>query len=164
MSTLTLVVAVARNGVIGKDNGLPWRLPEDLKHFKRTTLGKPCIMGRKTWESIGARPLPGRPNIVVTRDTGYQAEGATVAHSLEAALQAAQPAEEIMLIGGAQLFAQAMTDAHRIVLTEVHAEPEGDTHFPPFDEGDWTEVWREDHGADERHTYPYAFRILDRKA
>lgn len=155
--TLTLIAAMARNRVIGIANRLPWHLPADLQHFKAATLGKPMIMGRKTWESLPGL-LPGRPHIVVSRDPGYVAEGAQVAHSLEAAIRlAAGNADEVMVIGGAHLYAQALPLADRLCLTLVDAEPEGDAWFPEFDQADWQLESREDHPADERNRYAYSF-------
>lgn len=142
MSTLSLIAAVARNGAIGKDNALLWRLPEDLQFFKRTTLGCPVIMGRKTYDSIG-RPLPGRRNIVVTRNTAWSAAGVESAHSLEAALALVADAPKVFVIGGAQLYAQALPEANELVLTEVDADYDGDTFFPPWDKTAFTEVSRE---------------------
>ncbi len=133
---IVLVVAVADNGVIGRDNGLPWHIPGDLQRFKRITLGKPVLMGRKTFESIG-RPLPGRHNIVLTRDAGWRAEGVTVAAALDAALAAAGPAGPIMVIGGAEIYARALPLASRIELTRVHLRPEGNAHFSPLDANMW---------------------------
>ncbi len=135
---LALIAARARNGVIGLDNRMPWHLPEDLAYFKRVTLGKPVVMGRKTFESIG-RPLPGRLNIVVTRNPDWQAVGVQVAHSLDAALALAAAAapEEIMLIGGAELYRQALPQADVLYLTEIDAEFAGDAFFPGFDPADW---------------------------
>ncbi len=162
MSKLTLVVAVARNRVIGLNNALPWHLPNDLQFFKRTTMGKPIIMGRKTYESIG-RPLPGRLNIVISRNPELTAPGCTVVNSLDAALQAADPAAEYMLIGGASLYQQALPLAQRLWLTEVAAEPTGDVFFPALDTLEWRELSREAHPADERHAYGYSFVQLERK-
>ena len=135
---LALIAARARNGVIGLDNRMPWHLPEDLAYFKRVTLGKPVVMGRKTFESIG-RPLPGRLNIVVTRNPGWQAAGVQVAHSLDAALALAAEAvpEEIMLIGGAELYRQALPQADVLYLTEIDAEFAGDAFFPEVDLARW---------------------------
>ncbi len=144
--TLTLIAAVARNGVIGIDNRLPWHLPADLKHFKALTMGHPVIMGRKTWESLPPRfrPLPGRHNIVVTRDAGYQATGVTVATSLPAALSQAQGGEAFV-IGGAKLYAAALPLADRLQLTEIDSPFEGDTYFPNIDHRHWRETARETH-------------------
>lgn len=157
---VSLIVAVAENGVIGRDGDLPWRIPADLGFFKQTTMGKPIIMGRKTWESIG-RPLPGRTNIVLTRDRDFRAKDATVVTDLEAALAAAGDASEAMIIGGAQVYAMALPRASRIYLTEVHATPEGDTRLPEFSRDDWREVAREDHEA-EGETPAFSFVTLER--
>ena len=156
------MVAVSRNGVIGRDNQLPWRLPDDLAYFKRVTMGHPILMGRRTYESIG-RALPGRLNIVVTHQRGYEAPGCVVAHSLEEAWRAAGDAAEISIIGGTVIFRETLPFADRIHLTEVDAEVEGDTFFPPFDRTEWreTEVLR--HAPDERHRYPFRIVVLDRK-
>ncbi|MCA1804849.1 MAG: type 3 dihydrofolate reductase [Xanthomonadaceae bacterium] len=160
MAIISFVVAMARNGVIGKDNQLPWRLPADLRHFKAVTMGKPIIMGRKTFDSIG-RPLPGRTNIVVTRDSAYQAEGCLVAHSIEAALAAAGDVEEVMIIGGADFYRQLLPRADRIYLTLIDAEIEGDTRFPELDAARWRERSREQHAPDEQNPYPYSFIVLE---
>jgi dihydrofolate reductase len=143
---ISLILARADNGVIGNKGGLPWRLPDDLRRFKSLTMGKPCIMGRKTWESLPKRPLPGRTNIVVTRGCAFAAEGAAVVHSFKEALDRAQkesPAE-IMVIGGAEIFAAALARASRIHLTEIHAAPQGDVRFPAFAPQQWRESARED--------------------
>jgi dihydrofolate reductase len=139
---LTLIVARARNGVIGRDGALPWRLPEDLAHFRRTTMGHPIVMGRRTWESIG-RPLPGRRNIVLSRQPGFVAAGAEVVADLEAALARCTGAAEVFVIGGAQLYAQAMPRAQRLVVTEIDADFDGDTVFPRPDPAQWREAARE---------------------
>jgi dihydrofolate reductase len=158
---LTLVVAMAHDRVIGRDNEMPWHLPADLKHFKSITLGKPVVMGRRTYESIG-RPLPGRLNIVITRDHGYEAPGCTVVASLDAALAAAGDAQEVMVIGGANLYAQVIERAERMYLTLIDAELEGDTHFPEYDAQAWRVCAREPHPADEKNAYPYEFVTLER--
>jgi len=160
---INIVVAKSENDVIGRDGDLPWRLSADLRHFKATTLGHPLVMGRKTHESIG-RPLPGRRNIVVTRQADYLAEGCTVAGSLEQALAAAHPAAEVMVIGGASLYAAALPRAGRIYVTEVHTQLAGDTHFPPIDRNAWREVSRERHDADDANEHNYSFVVLDRIA
>ncbi len=146
MSTprVALVVAMAENRVIGKGGTLPWRVPEDMKWFREITMGKPCIMGRKTWESLPKRPLPGRTNIVVTRDRGYSAEGAVTVASLDEAIVAAgreQP-EEIVVIGGAQIYAEALAQTDRIYLTRVHAMVDGDAFFPEIDGALWQSMQR----------------------
>ena len=157
---LTLIAAVARNGVIGKDNALPWRLPEDLKRFKALTIGHPIVMGRKTWESLG-RPLPGRSNIVITRDKNYLVEGATVVHSVEAALETAQDATEVFVIGGAEIFTITLPHANCLQLTELDADFEGDVRFPAFDRSQWRTTFRETHtGADG---LAYAFVTYERQ-
>ncbi|MGZ3658343.1 MAG: dihydrofolate reductase [Bdellovibrionota bacterium] len=145
MAKLSLIVAMSENRVIGVDNHLPWNIPEDLKRFKKITLGHPIVMGRKTYESIG-RVLPGRTNVVVTRERAYRVEGGAVCHSFEEALEWARRApgsEEVFVIGGAELFRQALPLASRIYLTEVHWPFEGDTFFPPFPEDDYKETSRE---------------------
>ena len=157
---ISLIVAVAENGVIGRNGDLPWRIPADLKFFKETTMGKPIVMGRKTWQSIG-RPLPGRDNIVVTRDKDFSAPGATVVVGLEAAITAAGDASEVMIIGGAQIYAEALSRAARVYLTEVHASPAGDIHLPAFAARDWREVAREDHEA-EGDLPGFSFVTLER--
>lgn len=139
-----LVAAVAANGVIGRDGRLPWHLPEDLKHFKRLTLGHPVIMGRRTWESLKA-PLPGRDNIVLTRAAGYDAPGAAVANSLPAALALCAGEPVVFIIGGEQLFAESLPMAAGLVLTEIHRDYEGDTWFPPYERSRWRESQRESH-------------------
>lgn len=139
---VSLIVAVSENGVIGRSGQLPWRLPVDLRRFRALTMGKPIVMGRRTWESIG-RPLPGRMNIIVTRRPDFRADGVIVAHSLMQALERAEPAAEVMVIGGASLYAEALPLARTIYWTEVHAYVEGDTCFPPWDRTGWREVARE---------------------
>lgn len=160
---LSIVVAMDRNGLIGRDNGLPWHLPADLKLFKRVTMGKPMIMGRKTFESIG-RPLPGRVNIVVTGRGDFPAEGCIVAHTLDDAIAKAGRVDEIMVIGGATLYRQMLDRADRIYLTLVEVELDGDTWFPPLPESQWTEVQCTRLDADENNPYTLTFKVLDRKA
>jgi dihydrofolate reductase len=157
---IVLVVAVADNGVIGRDNALPWRLSTDLKRFKALTLGKPVLMGRKTFLSIG-RPLPGRTNIVVSRNAAFAAAGVLVAGSLDVALAAARGdalrrgVDEIAVIGGTDIFAQCLPLAHRLEVTHVHARPEGDTFFPAIDTARWRPVAREEHAAGLRDEFPF---------
>jgi dihydrofolate reductase len=158
----SLVVAVARNGVIGVDNHLPWKLPDDLAYFKRVTMGHPIVMGRRTWESIG-RPLPGRKNIVVTHNRAFSAPGCVVVHSLEDAWKAAGDAEEVCVIGGTTLFEESLPVADLIHLTEVEAHVEGDTFFPDFDRTQWIEHEVVRHPADERHAYPFRIVVLERR-
>ena len=142
---LSIIAAVARNGVIGKDNQLLWHLPEDMRHFRETTRGKPVIMGRKTWESLpdAFRPLPGRNNIVVSRNPAYQPAGASLASTLNDAILKAGDAEEVFVIGGAELYRQAMPIADRLYLTEIDQEFEGDVSFPHIQESNWEEASRE---------------------
>ena len=167
--TLCLIVAVAENGVIGRDNDLPWRLSGDLKRFKAVTMGKPLIMGRRTFDSIG-RPLPGRANIVLTRDADFSPEGVLVVHDPDAALEVAEQeagragADEIMVIGGAGIYDLFLDRASRIYLTEVHDSPPGDTRFPPLDPAIWRERSRERHTAEGGETSDYSFVVLERLA
>ena len=164
---ISLVWAMAQNRVIGRNNNLPWYLPEDLKYFKRITLGKPVIMGRKTFESIG-KPLPGRTNIVATRNADFSAEGVKIVNSLEAARTLCESIAEIdgvdeaMVIGGAEIYAQALPIAERLYLTQVHAEVEGDTFFPEFDQKAWQEIGRENFEAFGSNPYNYSILILDK--
>jgi dihydrofolate reductase len=160
---ISLVAAVADNGVIGADGGMPWHLPADLAHFKQITLGKPVLMGRLTWESIG-RPLPGRRNLVLTRDTEWQATGAERVASLQEAIEAAgtRGGTELMVIGGAEVYRQALPSAKRIYLTRVHAEPWGDTLFPELDPDVWREVERRERQSDERNAWDLTFVVLER--
>ncbi len=166
---LSLVAARARNGVIGRDGDLPWRLRGDLQRFKAVTMGKPCLMGRTTWESLPLRPLPGRLNLVLTRDESFEAKGAVVCTSLPEALEMAREqaredgVDEICVIGGAQLYEAVLDRADRLYITEVEAEPEGDTHFPGFDEAAFVEGTSEAHDAGEKDDHPYVFRVLDRR-
>ncbi|MGD8856342.1 MAG: type 3 dihydrofolate reductase [Chloroflexota bacterium] len=162
MSTISLIVAMGTNRVIGRDNRLPWRMPADMKRFREITMGKALVMGRETFDSIG-KPLAGRHNIVLTRNKTYAAEGCTVAHSISEALQAAGEGE-IMVIGGGRVYAQMLPVADRIYLTLIDAEFEGDSYFPTLDMAEWREVARELHGIDEDNPYNYAFIVLDRRA
>lgn len=165
---IALVWAMAQNRVIGRNNKLPWYLPEDLKYFKRITMGKPVIMGRKTFESIG-KPLPGRSNIVVTRNPDFAAEGTRAVESLEAARDVCESIAEIdgsteaMVIGGAEIYEQALPLADKLYLTQVHAEVEGDTWFPDFDLGEWEETVREDFEAAGPNPYNYSFLVLEKR-
>ena len=152
---IVLIAAVARNGVIGRDNALPWRLKADLTHFRAITIGHPILMGRKTWESLG-RPLPGRRNLVVSRDPGYDAPGAELFATPEAALRAVA-GERLFVIGGAELYRQLLDRAAALILTEVQAEPKGDALFPAFDRERFVEARRETHGADDDNDFPFDF-------
>lgn len=160
--SISLVVAMARNRVIGRNNALPWRLSEDLRRFKATTLGKPILMGRKTFESIG-KPLPGRRNIVLTRDPAWRAEGVDVVRSVEEALRKAADAPELAVIGGAEVYRLVLPLAQRIYLTRVEADVSGDTSFPEIDFAQWREQQTGTQPADERNQYPATFVTLDRK-
>ena len=160
---INLIFARARNGVIGKDNQLPWHLPEDLAHFKRTTLGQPVIMGRKTWDSLPPkfRPLPGRANLVVTRQTDWQASGATVAHSLAQAQSMCDPAQEVWVIGGAEIYAHALPYARKAVITEIDITVDGGDAFAPQFGPQWQETSREEHVSAQG--LPYRFITLEHK-
>jgi dihydrofolate reductase len=158
----TIVVAVSRNGIIGREGDMPWRLSSDLKRFKAMTLGKPVIMGRKTFQSIG-KPLPGRPNVIITRDTGFSAEGVVVAHSLDEAIAAASRlaeesnVDEICILGGGEIYRQAIGLADRLLITHVEADLEGDTSFPKIDPGIWQADSELAVPAGEKDTYPTRF-------
>jgi dihydrofolate reductase len=157
---ISLIVAASVNGVIGRAGGLPWHLPEDFAWFKRVTMGKPVLMGRRTWESIG-RVLPGRQNIVLTRRPGYRVEGADVCASIEDAVACAGRVEELMVIGGGELYRAMLPRADRIYLTRVDCEIDGDTFFPEPGE-DWEMSVIEQRGADERHEHPFEFRLYEK--
>lgn len=161
---IALIAAAADNDVIGRDNDLPWRLPDEFRHFKRTTLGHHVIMGRRTWESQGCKPLADRVNVVVTSRRDYEAPGARVVGSLDEALALARAAgdDEAFVIGGTALFEAALPIADRMYLTRVHAEPEGDTRFPKFDADQWRVVDRREHPADARHEHAFTIMTLER--
>ena len=159
---ISIIAAMSRNRVIGINNTLPWHLPADLKHFKSITMGKAIVMGRKTFESIG-RPLPGRTNIIITRNTGFQAEGCTVVHSIEDALDFSVKQDEIMIIGGASFYEQILPQTDRIYLTLIDEKFEGDALFPKYNQSDWQEIEHIKHMPDEKNKYPYSFIVLNRK-
>jgi dihydrofolate reductase len=159
---VSIIVATDERGAIGHDGGLPWRLPDDLKRFKSLTLGKPVVMGRKTWDSIG-RPLPGRHNIVITRDAGREIAGATVVGSLEAAIAAAGDVGELCVIGGAEIYRLALPRAGLIHLTRVHATVTADTFFPALPPGEWDEEVLERHAADDRHAFAFSYVVQRRR-
>jgi len=161
VTTISLIAAMGRDRVIGRDNQLPWHLPADLQHFKRVTMGKPILMGRLTYESIG-KPLPGRRNVVITRDTAFAAPGCEVVNSIEAALAAVADVEEVMVIGGASFYHQMLPQADRLYLTFIDADFDGDAWFPQWDAGEWREMEREEHAPDERNPHAYAFVVLER--
>jgi len=158
---ISLVVAVSENGVIGRDVGLPWHLPADLQHFKRVTLGHPILMGRRTHESIG-RPLPGRANLILSRNPDYIAPGCAVVRNWTRALEAADDAAELMVIGGEAVYRLALAQADRIYLTRVHADVEGDAHFPDLNPADWREMQSRARPADDANAFDLTFIVLDR--
>ena len=160
---IALIAAMDNRRLIGAGGHLPWRLPADLRWFKQVTMGKPMVMGRRTYESIG-RPLPGRHSIVLTRSQDYMAQGCTVVHSVEEALEAAGPVAEVMVIGGAQVFRLFMPWATRLYLTLVDAALEGDTYFPVLDEAAWHETWSRERPADEANPYGLRFAIWEKLA
>ena len=165
---LSMMVAKASNNVIGRDNKLPWYLPNDLKYFKQVTFGKPVIMGRKTWESLKG-PLPGRTNIVITRQPDYLADGAKVVATLDDAVAMAENVafiegqEEAVIMGGAEIYSLALPQAERLYLTEVHANVEGDTFFPEYDASEWQQIAREDFVAEGPNPYDYSFVVYERQ-
>jgi dihydrofolate reductase len=165
MSIISFIVAMDKNGLIGANNRVPWRLPDDMKYFREITMGKPVIMGRKTYESIPDRfrPLAGRTNIVLTKDIDYIAPGCLVVHSLERALSAAKDAPEVMVIGGAAVYLQFLGQADRIYLTLIDGEFEGDVYLPLFDSDEWDEVSRIYHDIDSTHAQSFAFILLEAK-
>jgi dihydrofolate reductase len=165
MSEIVLIAAMARGRVIGVNNALPWHLPEDMAHFRNATRGHPVVMGRKTWDSLPPRfrPLPGRRNVVVTRNTAWQAEGAQVAHSLADALTQAG-ADRVFVIGGAELYAAALPLAHTLLLTEIEADIAGDAHFPAFEGLGYAEVARERHQAAAPNSFAFSFVTYRRGA
>lgn len=169
MPSLAIVVARAANGVIGRDGDLPWRLRSDLALFKANTLGKPIIMGRKTWDSLPRKPLPGRMNVVLSRDQSFEPEGAIACETWSEAVQIAKEqaaddgVDEVCVIGGSALFELALPKTKRLYLTEVAAEVEGDVHFPSFDESAWIEVRRETHDAGPGDDHAFVFRVLERR-
>lgn len=158
---ISIIVAMGKNGVIGAGYTLPWHLSSDLKHFKSITMGKPIIMGRKTYESI-SRPLPGRENIIVTRNKNFQAQDCTVLHSLDAVYAHCSNSDEIMIMGGADLYAQNIDKASRIYMTEVHTDVDGDVFFPAFDRKQWKETERKNFKSDEKNEYDYSFVVLEK--
>jgi len=164
---ISMIVAMANNGVIGRDNKMPWHLPADLQYFKRVTMGKPIIMGRKTFDSIG-KPLPGRTNIIVTRQTDIVIDGVEVVNSLDQALEFAanlalnDGLEEVMVIGGAQLYNEAIARTQRLYLTRINSDIDGDTYFPRLDNHEWYEVSRDNFTADSSNPFDYSFTLLER--
>ncbi|MEJ8305568.1 dihydrofolate reductase [Saccharibacillus sacchari] len=161
MPTITLIWAQAENGVIGRDNALPWRIPADMAYFKRETLGKAVVMGRKTWESFGSKPLKDRKNIVITRDASYAAEGAYIVHSIDEALSAAD-SEEVMVIGGSEIYELYLPIADRLRVTRVRESFEGDAVFPTVDWSSWLLISSEEGMRDEKNVYRYEFEVYER--
>jgi dihydrofolate reductase len=161
LPNLSIIAALSDNRVIGRDNKLPWRMPSDLAHFKRLTMGKPIIMGRRTWESLPGL-LPHRTHLVVTRNRDYVAEGGFVVHSLKEAIDFAGDADELMVVGGARMYAQAIPLASTMYLTLIHEQIDGDTSFPDYEEAEWCEQAREEHPADKRNPHRYGFVTLTR--
>lgn len=160
---VSMIAALAHDRVIGLDNKMPWHLPAELQLFKRATLGKPVVMGRSTFESIG-RPLPGRLNIVMSRNAAYQAEGVTVVATLDEAVKAAGDVEELMIIGGATIYQQCLPMANRLYLTHIDLQTKGDTWFPDYTEFTWNEIESESYDADEKNKHSYRFSLLERVA
>lgn len=163
MTILSMIVAHANDRVIGKDNDMPWHLPADLAYFKKTTLGKPVIMGRKTYESIG-RPLPGRHNIVISRDPSYSAQGVTSVISVDKALETAGDVDEVMVIGGGAIYAHCLGKADRLYVTHIKAEIDGDTTFPAYDSENWQKISSDLRLADEKNPYDLDFCVYERKS
>ncbi|MDH5180108.1 MAG: type 3 dihydrofolate reductase [Gammaproteobacteria bacterium] len=159
---IAMIAAMADDRVIGINNSLPWKLPNDMKWFRQQTMGKPIVMGRKTFESFGAKPLPGRTNIIITRDTDYAAPDCLVVHSVAEAIDAAGAVDEVMIIGGASFYEQMLPHADRLYLTFVHTMVMGDAWFPAFDMDEWREIERHEHPADEKNPHSHTFVILER--
>ena len=160
---ISMIAAMTEERVIGIKNTLPWKLPNDMKWFRKNTMGKPIVMGRKTFESFGAKALPGRTNIIITRDESYQASDSIVVHSIDEALKAAGDVDEVMIIGGASFYEQMLPKTDRLYLTFVHAELDGDAWFPEINNNDWNKVEKIVHKKDKENRYAHSFIILDRK-
>ena len=160
---VSAIVAMSENRVIGKQNQLPWHLPADLQHFKKVTMGKPILMGRKTYQSIG-RPLPGRCNVIITHDTAFKAPGCIVANSIDTALASVAYSDEVFVIGGALLYQHMLPHIQRIYLTIIHHEFAGDAYFPMLNPTEWHETARDDHLSDDKNPYAFSFIVLERKS
>jgi dihydrofolate reductase len=160
---ISLIAAIGKNRVIGKNNSLPWKLPADMKRFRELTTGKPIIMGRKTFESIG-KPLPNRTNIIITHDQNYKAEGCIIAHSIEEALKAAESNKEVMIIGGSQIYKEFLPKANKMYLTLIDADFDGNAYFPEYKVEEWKETAYEEHERDKDNQYSYTFVVLTRKS
>jgi dihydrofolate reductase len=159
---ISMIAAIGKNNVIGTKNSLPWKLPADMKHFVQITKGKPVIMGRKTFESIG-KPLANRINVIITHDYDFEAEGCVIAHSVDEALKAAEGAEEALIIGGAQIYKEFLPLATKMYLTKIDAKFNGDAYFPEYNLEEWEETAYEEHESDKDNSYDYAFVVLERK-
>ena len=159
---ISLIAAMANNRIIGHDNKMPWHLPADLKHFKQVTMGKPVIMGRKTFESIG-KPLPGRQNIIITRQSGLALNGCDIVHSIEDAIALVKNIDEVMIIGGGTIYESMIDKADRLYITLIELEADGDTQFPAWNEDEWSIIDEEPHLADDKNPYNYRFITLERK-
>lgn len=163
MMMISMIAAMAKNRLIGSNNDLPWYLPQDMRHFMHTTMHKPIVMGRKTFESLGSKPLRERANIVVTRDENFKSEGCEIYHSAEAVMQAFQDVPELVIIGGASIYTLFLPYADRLYLTFVDADLQGDSFFPDYQQYTWYETHREQHHKDDKHAYDYSFVTLERK-
>lgn len=161
---IAMIAAMAKNRVIGLDNDMPWHLPDDLKFFKAMTTGKPVIMGRKTFESIGSKPLPNRPNYVISRQSDFDANGANVFTSVEAVLAELSDQDEVIIMGGGQLYKMMLPKADKLYLTLIDTEIKGDTLFPDWTKMAWNELSREHHSKDERHSFAFDFVVLEKEA
>ena len=159
---ISIIAAMTDDGVIGIENRLPWNLPADMKWFRQQTLGKPVLMGRKTYDSIG-KPLPGRRNIIISRDSTLALEGCEVVNTIETALERCSTVDEVMIIGGASFYQQTLPQADQLYLTLVHANIKGDAYFPPLNPTEWHEIARIDHPADAQNCFSYSFTVLERK-
>ncbi|CAC9545382.1 Dihydrofolate reductase (EC 1.5.1.3) [uncultured Gammaproteobacteria bacterium] len=159
---LSIIVAMDDKQLIGKNNALPWHLPADLGYFKKTTTGKTVLMGRKTYESIG-RPLPNRRNIIISRNTNFQADGCEIVTSIDAALKLAKDDDEVMIMGGASFYEQMLPSVDRLYITQIEGKFKGDAHFPKFNRNKFVETFRESHAPDEKNPHTYHFTVLDRK-
>jgi len=161
---ISIIVAITKNNIIGRDNGMPWHLPADLKYFRERTTGHHIVMGRKTFESIGGgRPLPNRVSIIITKQKDYKAEGCLIAHSLEEAIEIAKDENELFIIGGKQIYEQSLALANKMYITRIHTSIDGDTSFPQYDENQWEMTSYTEREADEKNVYPLSFLVFDKK-
>ena len=161
---ISIIVAITENNIIGRDNGMPWHLPADLKYFRERTSGHHIVMGRKTFESIGGgRPLPNRISIIITKQKDYKAEGCLIAHSLEEAIEIAKNEDELFIIGGKQIYDQSLALANKMYITRIHTSIDGDTSFPQYDENQWEMTSYTERDADEKNVYPLSFLVFEKK-